>query len=66
MLASNGYATKSALKKAIGEPLQYEETSLYGTEYTSTGTLTMVGPSAYNRKWYAQITMENGKIKSVK
>ena len=59
------YKTKKALKASMGNPLQYVETSMFGTEYKSDGKFCVVGPGAYDRKWYAQITMENDKIKKV-
>ena len=61
------YPTKKALKEAIGKPLRYVETSMFGEEYKANGTVYVVGPDAYrNRKWYAAVTMENGLIKGVK
>lgn len=66
MLGAVGYAKKKDLKAAIGQPLQYEETSLHGTEYKANGNVTMVGPNAYTKRdWYATVTMENGLIKKV-
>lgn len=61
------YPTKKALKEAVGQPLKYVETSWFGTEYDPNGTFCVVGPDAHrNRKWYAEVTMENGRIKRVK
>jgi len=60
------YQTKKQLKASIGEPLHYQETSIFDSEYKDTGKLYVVGPGAYNRKWYASVTMSNGKIQSVK
>jgi hypothetical protein len=60
------YPTKKALKESIGESLRYVETSMFGPEYKSNGTFVVVGPSPYQRKWYAQVTMADDKIKSVK
>lgn len=65
MLAAN-YKTKKALKASVGEPLRYTETSLFGEEYLPTGKLYVVGPSPYERKWYAQVWMEDGLIAKVK
>lgn len=59
------YDTKKALKAAIGEHLVYEETSMFGPEFKSTGQFTVVGPSEYNRKWFAQVTMTNNVITKV-
>ena len=60
------YKTKKSLKGSIGEPLHYQETSMFGAEFKRDGELTVVGPSAYDRRWYAVVTMENGLIKKVK
>ncbi len=60
------YTTKKELKAAIGQPLVYEETSMFGPEFRPDGTFAVVGPSPYKRKWFAQITMEKGLIKAVK
>lgn len=61
------YKSKKELKENIGKPLCYQETSMFGREYKDNGSFCVVGPDAYtNRKWYANVTMENGLIKSVK
>ena len=59
------YKTKKDLKAAIGKPLVYEETSMFGEEYKPNGRFCVVGPSPYQRKWCATVTMENGLIKKV-
>jgi len=64
MMGAN-YPTKKELKANIGKPLDYEETSMFGPEYKENGKFCVVGPSPYNRKWYAQVEMENGLIKKV-
>jgi hypothetical protein len=56
------YPTKKALKASIGQPLHYVETSLFGEEYKPDGKFCVVGPSPYVRKWYAEVTMRDGKI----
>ena len=60
------YKTKKELKAAVGQPLRYEETSMFGEEYRPNGRICVVGPSPRERKWFAEVTMENGLIKSVK
>jgi hypothetical protein len=60
------YKTKKELKAAIGQALRYEETSIFGEEYRANGRFCVVGPSPRERKFYAEVTMENGLIKSVK
>ena len=64
MMAAS-YKTKKALKEAVGQPLRYVETSIFGPEYKDNGTLTVVGPSPYERKWFATVTMVDGKIAKV-
>lgn len=66
MLAARGYKTKAELKRAVGHPFHYTETSMMGPEYNATGVNTVVGPSPYERKWYATVKCEQGIIKSVK
>lgn len=60
------YPSKKDLKANIGKPLRYEETSFFGPEYKENGRFCVVGPSPTQRKWFAEVTMENGLIKSVK
>ena len=64
MMAAS-YPTKKALKEAIGQPLHYVETSLFGFEYLDNGHFCVVGPSPYQRKWFAEVTMKDGKISKV-
>lgn len=64
MMAAH-YPTKKALKDAIGKPLRYEETSMFGSEYRADGTFAVVGPSPYVRKWFATVTMKEGLIAKV-
>ena len=59
------YKTKKALKESIGQPLRYVETSVFGAEYKPDGTFCVVGPSPYERKWFASVTMADGKIAKV-
>ncbi len=64
-LAASGYKTKKELKESVGKPLRYNETSMFGPEYKSTGSFAVVGPSAYDRKWFATVVMADGKIAKV-
>lgn len=64
MLVAN-YKTKKALKSAIGTQLLYTETSMFGAEYTPNGKFCIVGPGAYDRKFYAEVTMQDNLIKKV-
>ncbi len=65
MLAASGYETKKELKAAVGEPLSYIETSMFGKEYKADGEFAVVGPSESRRKWFATVTMVGGKISKV-
>lgn len=60
------YKTKKALKENIGQPLRYIETSMFGSEFRENGSFCVVGPSPYERKWFASVTMKDGKIAQVK
>jgi hypothetical protein len=64
-LAARGYKTKKSLKESIGRPLNYSETSMFGPEYKENGSFCVVGPSAQDRKWFASVTMVDGKINKV-
>lgn len=59
------YRTKKALKESVGESLSYTETSMFGPEYVPNGSFSVVGPSAYQRKWFARVTMADGFIAKV-
>ena len=59
------YKSKKDLKAAVGQELRYEETSFFGPEYKADGTFCVVGPSPTVRKWFASVTMVNGKIAKV-
>ena len=68
MLVFN-YESKKALKEAIGKPLRYIETSMFGAEYKDNGTLTGANRphiTHKGREFFANVVMENGLIKSVK
>lgn len=59
------YKTKKDLKAAVGQPLRYEETSFFGTEYKEDGSFSVVGPSPTQRKWFARVTVKGGLITKV-
>lgn len=59
------YPTKKQLKANVGQPLIYEETSMFGPEYKANGTFAVVGPSPYKRNWFASVTMKDGLIVKV-
>ena len=60
------YPTKKILKTKIGKPLRYQETSMFGPEFKENGSFCVVGPSPYERKWYATVTMKDGLIAKVR
>ena len=68
MLVFN-YESKKVLKENVGKPLRYIETSMFGEEYKPNGVL--VGANRPHithkgREFFAQVTMANGLIQSVK
>lgn len=64
------YTSKKELAENIGKPLRYTETSLFGAEYRPDGMLTGSNrPSITGikgREFFANVTMANGLIASVK
>jgi hypothetical protein len=58
------YPSKKALKESIGKPLNYQETSMFGPEFKPNGKF-CVADGSPQRKWFAEVTMEAGKIKKV-
>jgi len=63
------YESKKVLKENIGKPLRYIETSLFGPEYKPDGVLTGANRphiTGRGREFFANVTMSNGLIKSVK
>lgn len=64
-MAAAGYRTKKELKGSIGKRLGYRETSMFGNEFKPTGTNVLVGPSEYERKWFASVVTQDGIIVKV-
>ena len=63
------YDTKKDLKAAVGQRLRYQETSMFGAEYCSTGTLTVAGRphiTGMKREFFAQVVMKDDVIEKVK
>ena len=63
------YKSKKELKTQVGEPLKYIETSMFGEENRRDGYL--VGANrphitGQGREFFAEITMKDGLIDSVK
>jgi hypothetical protein len=68
MLVFN-YESKKVLKESIGKPLRYIETSVFGPEYRDNGMLTGANRphiTGKGREFFANVTMANGLIVSVK
>ena len=68
MLIAN-YPSKKACKEAVGQPLRYTETSMFGAEYKPDGVLTVANRphiTGLGREWFGNITMKDGKIAAVK
>ena len=62
------YHSKKDLKAAVGQRLKYIETSMFGPEYTSDGTLTVAGRphiTGMKREFFAQVTMKDDIIQRV-
>jgi len=62
------YATKKDLKASIGQPLNYQETSVFGPEYLDNGTLYGCNRphlTGHKREFFANVTMKNGLIEKV-
>ncbi len=62
------YASKKELKAAIGQPLRYTETSIFGPEYRDTGVITGARRphlQGGGREFFARVTMADGRIKAV-
>ena len=57
------YETKKQLKENVGSELDYIETSMFGAEYKSTGTITGCNKK---RSWFANVVMQDDKIIQVK
>lgn len=62
------YPSKKVMKENIGKPLEYIETSLFGSEYKMNGKITVCNRphiTGIGREWFGVVTMENGLIKKV-
>jgi hypothetical protein len=63
------YASKKELKENVGKPLRYIETSMFGPEYKENGVLTGANRphiTYKGREFFANVTMRDGLIASVK
>jgi hypothetical protein len=62
------YAAKKDLKAAIGQPLRYIETSIFGNEYRRDGELFVARRphlQGGGREFFAKVTMKDGLIHAV-
>ena len=64
-----GYTTKKELKASVGKHLQYEETSMFGPEYKSTGSFVVAHrplvTGLKGREFFAKVTMQDDRIAAV-
>ena len=64
------YESKKQLKENIGKPLSYTETSMFGNEYVTNGSITGSNrpqiTGINGREFFASVVIENDLIKSVK
>ena len=62
------YPTKKVLKENVGQPLRFEETSMFGAEFIENGTLTGCNRphlTGHKREFFAQVHMVDGLIAKV-
>ena len=62
------YKSKKELKENIGNSLKFIETSLFGNEYVSNGTMTGANRphiTGIGREFFAQVTMKDNLIYKV-
>ena len=64
-----GYTSKKELKASIGSALDYQETSMFGAEYKSTGSFVVAHrplvTGVKGREFFAKVTMADDKIVAV-
>ena len=65
MMGIEGFKTKKELKAAIGTRPNFIETSFFGDEYKGDGKYAVVGPHPTVRKWFAELTIVDGRIQKV-
>jgi len=62
------YPSKKELKSNVGSRLNYIETSIFGPEYKSNGTITVANRphiTGLGREFFAQVTMKDDLITKV-
>lgn len=63
------YPSKKALREHIGQPLRFQETSVFGPEYVTDGWLTGSNRphlTGHKREFFANVEMRDGLIVTVK
>ena len=67
MLSIYGCKTKKDLKARVGQLVSdlFVETSMFGPEFKGDGAYPVVGPSPYERKWFATVRVTDGKVSKV-
>ena len=63
------YASKKDLKAAIGQPLKFRETSVFGPEYVANGKIVGCNRphlTGHKREFFAEVTMKDNRIVEVK
>ena len=63
------YPSKKALRECKGQPLRFQETSVFGPEYKPTGWLTGSNRphlTGHKREFFANVLMMDGLIAGVK
>ena len=63
------YPSKKELKENVGQSLRYIETSMFGPEYVDDGRFVGCNRphlTGYKREFFAEVTMQDGKIAKVK
>jgi len=65
------YESKKAMKENLGQELKYTETSIFGPEFKTDGAFVgcnrpTLPQGTGKREFFAEVTMQNGLIRSVK
>ncbi len=63
------YESKKQLRENIGKELDYTESSMFGNEYKSNGSFAGCNRphiTGYKREFFAEVIMQDDKIKEVK
>jgi hypothetical protein len=60
------FKTKKELKSFIGQTVACIVPRFGGDDYVDNYNGAIVGPGPYNRKWYAEVVIENNILKKVK